>query len=313
MYNAEQKMEFITAAYPDEAKRVEITKLFESFTPHEESWGSDLIIQPINLLQSAFDDIVKSIAVTNARTLLTALRKYRKWYLDRNPKAVSAGVGLLKLNVGDKLRGSMVASPKHLRLVLDEVLDPPEMESMDCVFRVLLWLAFAGIPRDQAALVTVDEVDFNEMRIHHGGIDYEIHTEGLKEFRKLCELDSLVYIHRNPDYEQRLPRIEGNQLLRRTSVKSLEILKLCNDMRQRFVKTEWSLTYENVSYSGLYYEKYELERAGQTITFDDEIEKRLEERHDASKAILKSNRNSIRSRHRARYTQWKSLFHVAAE
>ena len=308
MYNKEQKMAFITASYPDEAKRAEITGLFASFAPYEESWGFDLVRQSIILLQPAFDEVVKSIPKSKARALLTVLRKYRMWYLSDHPKAVSAGIALLKLNIEDKLRGTMVASPKHLKLILDEVFESPERETMDCVYRVLLWLAFAGVPRDQAALVTIDEVDFTEMEIHHGGKDYEIHTEGLKEFRKLCELDSFVYIHRNPDYEQRRPRIEGNQLLRRTSVKSLEILKLCNDMRQRFVKTEWSLSYENVVVSGFYYEKFELERSGQAVTFDEEAEERLRELSDSSEAAQKVNRRAIPRRLRIGYNQWKSLF-----
>jgi len=311
MYNEEQKSAFLTATYPNEAKRGEIAGLFALFAPYEETWGIDLVLQHIDKLQPAFDEIVETITPSKAkRILLPALKKYRTWYLTQKPNAISTGVLLLKLNLEGKLRSLMVASPRHLKLIFDEVFESPERESLDCVYRALLWLAFAGVPRDRATLITVDEVDFENMQIHHGGKDYEIHAEGLKEFRKLCTLDYLVYIHRNPDYEQQRPRVQGDQLLRGYSNTSLNILKICNDMTRRFMPTKWALAYENVQACGLYYKKYELERIGQDVSFNEEAEERLSQMTESSEAALQISRNMMRSRYRAGYRQWKALFNV---
>jgi len=314
VYNAEQKMEFITASYPDGAMRVEVMELFAGFAPYEESWGSDLVKQPINLLQPAFDTIIESISASKAeRVLLPALRKYRKWYLDRNPKAICAGILLLKLNLDSKLRNTMVASPMHLKRVLDKVFDAPERESLDCVYRALLWMAFAGVPRDQATSITVDEVDLYSLQIHHDGKDYDIYREGLAEFHKLCELDYFMYIHRNPDYEQRRPRLNGTQLLRGYGVSSLDIVKIGKDMSKWFSKTKWSLVYESVQACGLYYRKFELERIGEAVSFDEETAQRISELPEADESTIKSNFYSIRGRYRNGYNQWKNFFNVAAE
>jgi hypothetical protein len=189
----------------------------------------------------------------------------------------------------------MAASPTHLKLILDEVFESPEKETQDCVYRVLLWMAFAGVPRDRATLVTVGDVDFSKMQIHHDGNDYIIYREGLTEFHKLCELDTLAYIHRNPDYEQRRPRLAGDQLLRGYGPKSIVISKICDDMSRRFSKTNWALAYESMADSGLYYNKFELERCGQEVSFDE----------FGSYAVSRN--------YRFGYNQWKSLFKVNAE
>jgi len=292
MYNEGQKSAFITAAYPEEAKQSEIAGLFALFAPHEEFWGRDLVQQPIDKLQPAFNEITEKLTVAKAKNLLAVLKKYRKWYLADKPDAVSAGVLLLKVDLGSRLRRSMAASPRHLKMALDEVFEPPEKETQDCVYRVLLWLAFAGVPRDRAALVTVDEVDFYNMQIHHGGRDYIIHREGLTEFHKLCELDALAYIHRNPDYEQRRPRLAGDQLLRGYGPKSIVVTKICDDMSRRFSKSNWALAYESIADCGLYYDKFESERCGQAVSFDEL----------GSYAVSRN--------YRFGYSQWKAIFHV---
>jgi hypothetical protein len=311
MYNEAQKSAFIAATYPEGAKQGEITALLTLFAPDEESWGGDLVLQHIDKLQPAFDRITETLSTTKAKALLAVLKKYRDWYLAENPGKISAGVLLLKLNIEGRLRSSMVASPKHLQLILDEVFEKPERESQDCVYRALLWMAFAGVPRDQAALVTVDEVDFENMQIHHGGKDYEIPVAGLKAFRKLCALDYLMYIHYNPDYENKRLRVQGNQLLRGYGESSLDIVKICADMSRRFSQTKWTLIYENVLICGLFYEKFELERIGQEVDFIEESEQRLNEMTESSEAALVVNRYSIRGRYRNRYKQWKSLYNVA--
>jgi hypothetical protein len=314
MYNEGQKAAFIAAVYP-EARRAEIAGLFGFFAPYEASWEGDLVLQHINLLQPAFNEITEKLTATKSKNLLAALKKYREWYLEQKPAdaAAAPGVLLLKLNLENKLRSSMVASPKHLKRILDEVFDAPERETLDCVYRGLLWLALAGVPRSQAVFVTVDEIDFYTLQIHHGGKDYEIYKEGLAEFRKLCELDAFAFIHKNPDYEQRRPRMKGNQLLRRYGDASVDIVRICNAMTQRFAGTKWSLSYENVSLCGMFYEKFELERCGQEASFAEESAQRLSEMTDSTEAALKVSYYAIPRNYRIRYNQWKSLFHVRVD
>ena len=312
MFNKEQKEAFASASY-SEKKRVEVLGLFALFAPYEESWGYDLLRQQITELQPAFDEIVKTIPATKANRLLVYLKAYRKWFIAQNPGAVCSGVGLLKINLLDKVRYSMVASPRHLKYILDDVFDSPKLETVDCVYRGLMWLAFAGVPRDQAPLITIGEVDFYEMRIYHDGKEYVIPTEALKEFHKLCELEDFLLVHKNPDYETRRARAVGAQLLRGLREVSLDSDKISDAISKRFAKSQWSLTYETVLASGLYYEKYESERFGLEVSFDDEIKERLGEMTESNEAAYKSNFSTMRGRYFEKYNQWKALFTARTE
>jgi len=307
MFNNEQKMAFVEASYP-ENKREEIVGLLELFAPYEESWNSDLIRQPITRLQPAMNEIAETISVTKAKALLVILKRYQKWTASQSTGAVGSGVLLLKIDTDSKLRSSMVSSPRQLKLILDEVFESPERETVDCVYRSLLWLAYIGVPKNLAPMITTEEVDFYEMMIRHDGKEYKIPAEGLKDFRKLCELDTFVFIHKNPDYEQRRPRAEGNQLLRGHASVSVE--KISDAIYKRFAKSKWALTYESVSDSGLFYEKYELERFGLGVSFDEETNERLAEMTDSSESARKSSLYKIRSRYFEKYTQWKSIFNL---
>jgi len=307
VYNEEQKMAFITASYQYDAKRESVAGLFALFAPYEESWGDDLVRQQIGRLQPAFDEITKSISATKTRALLSALKKYRLWYLETHPNAVSAGVALLKPNIEDKLRDYMVASPTHLKLILDQVLDAPEMGTQDCIYRVYLWLAFAGVPCERATLVTVDEVDFRLMQIHHDGRDYKIFPESLVEFHWLCESGSIVHVHKNPEIKSSRPRIEGNELLRGTSKENSQLECIRKYLSNRLIKTK-TLTYDNMLTCGLYYNKFELERAGCEVSFAEETEQRLAEIADTSETPVVRYRWLLQDRFQKGYIQWKSLF-----
>ena len=313
MFNREKKEAFAAASYPSN-KRDEVLGLLELFSSYEDSWHGDLVKQPIGRLQPAFDEVAKTIAVKKARNLLTILKKYREWYLSESGvKAVYGGVLLLKLNTDDRLRSNMVASPMYLKFVLDEVFEDPALETADCIYRALMWLAFAGVPREAAPQIAADEVDFHDMVIRHGGIEYKIYREGLRELQKLCELDSFRVIRTNPSAEQRRARLEGNQLIRGLGSTVIMEQRISMTLSGRFQKSKWSLTYENVSDSGMFYEKYEQEIFGTAVSFDEVVEQRLDAMQGLDNAARIRNRNMIKSRLNDKYVRWKAVFYAQTQ
>jgi len=159
-----------------------------------------------------------------------------------------------------------------------------------------------------ARLITIDEVDFYNMVIRHDGKEYKIPAEGLKDFQKLCTLDSFLVIHTNPYFEQRRPRAEGKQLLRGLGEAVIEDAKISETISKWFMKSKWSLTYENMIDSGLFIKKYELEQFGIEPSFDAEVEQRLEAMTDLSKAAISNNRSLMRSRYMEKYSMWRDIF-----
>ena len=79
------------------------------------------------------------------------------------------GIGLLKVDMADKMRRLMVASPQHLESIMDAAFDPVDSETVDCLYRCYLWMAFSGFSEDESLSVKVSEIDFDSMMIHHNG------------------------------------------------------------------------------------------------------------------------------------------------
>lgn len=301
MYNNKQKRDFIEASEKYSAEK--FSNWLTQFASFEESWKMDLVLQSIEPLQGAFNQITKDFKPKQKSDFLAMLKDYREWYLAQdNKKAVCAGVLLLKNDKTEALRNKMVSSAKHLKMILDEVFELPEKGTLACIYRAYLWLAFAGVPRDEIMQITVDEVDFRAMKIHHSSVCYELSALGLEEFHQLCERDSFISFHKNPDYEHVKQRISGNQLLRGTSESSLELKTPSIFVQRAFADTAYSLTYDNVALSGLYHRKFELERAGLPIDFREEVEANSNAKEEYIKTLVYHRKQ--------RYAQWKEVFGV---
>lgn len=98
--------------------------------------------------------------------------------------------------------------PKHLQAILDKSFHPLESETVDCVYRCYLWMAFAGMEEANALEVKVSEIDFGPMLIEHGGKSYEIYREAIPAFRMACEATEFMYEH--PNYKRGAPDILVN-------------------------------------------------------------------------------------------------------
>jgi len=301
MSSCEQKRGYIDTVHPQNTEK--FSEWLALFSPYEEAWKMDLVLQSIEPLQEAFNQITRDFTPKQKKDFLALLKSYREWYLAHtNKKAICAGVLLLKNDQTEALRKKMVSSTLHLKMILDEVFETPEKGTLACIYRAYLWLAFIGVPKEKASQITIDDVDFHHMQLHHNGIHYELPTHGLMEFRQLCELDSFVSYHKNPDFEYQKTRIPGNQLLRGTTQNSLNPKTPTLFVRRGFVDTAYSLNYDSVALSGLYCRKFELERAGLPIDFRQEVMANSTANEKSIEMLLYQ-----RKRH---YAQWKEAFEV---
>ena len=302
MYNNNQKRSFIEAS-GHKYSAEKFSDWLAQFSPYEASWEMDLVLQSIEPLQAAFNQITRDFTPKQKKSFLALLKDYREWYLSQSKKkAVCAGVLLLKNDQTEALRSKMVSSARHLKMILDEVFDSPEKGTLACIYRAYLWFAFVGIPREEIMSIAVDDIDFRNMCIRRDGATYELPTYMLPELYQLCERKEFVSIHKNPDYERLIPRIEGDQLLRGTSESSLEPKSPSIYVQRSFAGSEYSLTYESVAFSGLCHRKFELERAGLPIDFREEIEARSNATEESIKLLV--------YRQKQNYAQWKEIFSV---
>ena len=144
---------------------------------------------------------------------------------------------------------SYVSSPRHLKLILDEVFpifDQDFENRINHIYRTYLWLGFIGCSAIQSAYVREGDVDFRRMvvrvrdtddtpglkeiitgphggQIQHDGVkELMIYSEAVEDLRMACELKEFLDAtgwRREPSPVVRRP---GDYILRGKMIKGVE-------------------------------------------------------------------------------------------
>lgn len=261
MYNGDRKTAFIeeTRSSSDFGKSV-----FRTTEPYEQKAGQDLCELPMEVLQ----EIANSHFGSRTRTMdstIAFLRSYVTWCKEKGYPACD-GIYSVQTQMDEKMKRYMIASPKHLQTVLDKVFSPVEEETVDCIYRCYLWMAFAGLEEPETIEVKVDEVDFGAMLIEHGGKSFELYREAIPAFRMACEATEFKYQH--PRYTQTRSRFPGEYLMRGIRSEQVKSTTVRSIIQKAFKAGEVELTYSKIRMSGVFYRAYEAERMGEEVNFD---------------------------------------------
>lgn len=264
MYNEDRKTAFIeeTRSSADFGKSI-----FRTTHPYEQQAGQDLCELPAEVLQ----EIANSNFGSRTRTMdstIAFLRSYVTWCKE-NGYHTCDGIYSVQTQMDEKMKRYMVASPKHLQAVLDKVFSPVEGETVDCIYRCYLWMAFSGLEEPETVEVKVDEIDFGSMLIEHGGKSFELYREAAPAFRMACEATEFKYQH--PRYEQIRKRFPGEYLMRGIRSEKIKSTTVRSVIQKAFKANEIELTYNKIRMSGVFYRAYEAERMGAEVNFDDLI------------------------------------------
>lgn len=305
MYNEEQKMRFLKETRRSPVYGASIFRATESV---EEKYGVDLCLLPAEAIQSILNEKL-GIRAKSVGTACVFLKAYFSWCRDNG---IETGNGLegLSVKTEEKIRNTMVASPKHLELILDKAFDPVESETIDCIYRCFLWMAFSGMEETDAVNVKIPEVDFIRMVIRHQDREYEMYKEALPAFHKACELTKFIYQHFNPEYKVSRARYPGDNLFRGFRSEKIKVNSLRSVVSSRFHEKKMKLSYDRLVLSGTFYRAYEMERAGFTPDFSDVVEERVErvDRAYSGSYCQKKTAASIKNELLNDYASWKHAF-----
>ena len=303
MYNEERKMQFV-----EETKS---TKAFGRFVfsttqPYEESAMQDLCELPSDVLQEIINKNfgVRTRSVDNT---ISYIRSYVTWCKEKEYKTCD-GIYAVKMQMDEKMKRYMIASPKHLQAILDKVFLPVESETIDCVYRCYLWLLFAGLEEMDAADVKTSEVDFNSMLIEHDGKSFELYRESIPAFRTACEATQFQFIH--PKYTQTRNRYLGDNLMRGIRAENMKPTSIRSAIQKSFKSNGIDLTYSTIRLSGMFYRAYETERMGNEVNFDDYITEQIIKRNSTYHVNYTRNKaaNMIKRDLLDDYACWKAAF-----
>ncbi len=303
MYNEDRKREFLKER---QASTVYLESIFNTAGKYEREAGKDLCELPQETLQTMLNrDYGK-----RKRTVHVALsyfRSYVSWCKEQG-YPTSDGIYNIELQMDEKTRRFMVASPKHLQTILDKVFSPVEEVTVDCVYRCYLWMLFAGMKEADALEVKVGEVNLSSMLIEHGGKTYELYREAAPAFHVACEAKEFRYKH--PKYEMIRARFPGEYLMRGIRSEKIVLETINKTLKKKFKSNGMELTQGSIRLSGVFYRTYEMERISGVANFDGEVEEHLAniERAQHDPGVRRRLAYQIRKDLNDDYACWKDAF-----
>lgn len=258
MYNEDRKLKFIQDTKESNSYGISI---FSTTAIVEEQLDMDLCILPADAIQSIFD---KHFGVRK-KSLLNVVSFIMSYYAWCKDKGFEIGDGIYNVNIDskEKIKMMMVSSPKHLDIVLNKLFDDVELETIDCLYRSVFWLAFSGM-EDLADIleVTIDEIDLAELIVRHNGKRYELPRESIRSIRNSCELDEFTYIHPNYSKEIKRKRRDNRYLFRAIKAEKINVNTFKSSVGKIIAKNDIKLTIRNVFLSGVFFRAYENQRSG---------------------------------------------------
>ncbi len=315
MYNEKQKQGFISSHTNRDKTAALITQVFNWFEKYEDEWGVDLSQQSSEKLQPVVNELT-GVRIKSTELILIILREYVKWCA-KNGYDVSKGVFEVRINTIDKIQSQMVASPLHLKSILDKYFETTDRETVDIIYRVFLWMAFAGMADKDAIQVTVDNVDLENLRINFEEHSYEIYKECKDDFEKACKLLDFSYEHQTPYYVTRRQRASGDLIMRGIRSATVDLKTIRPVINKRFSSddgdTKSKLSFKRIYLSGIFYRAYEQERAGLPVDFSEVIAleiSRKEKVKEYAKNTMTINTisNRMKREYLADYEKWKCAF-----
>lgn len=281
--------------------------IFRTVEPYERRAGLDICEFQTENLQKILDSHFGSRKRTSA-TAVSFLRSYVRWCRKQGYKTED-GAFHIEVRMEDKVRRLMIASPKHLQTILDKTFAPVDSRRIDCIYRCFLWLLFSGMDEAGAIMVTVDEINFNEMTIEHQDQTFELYREAVPAFRMACEAAEFVYKH--PLYEDIIrKRYEGQYLMRGFRSNKITLNTAKGVIGKAFRENGIETSLGRIRLSGIFYRAYETERFGEEVNFDGAVKERIAKvahtsGEDASRTILFSHikRDLLND-----YACWKEAF-----
>lgn len=307
MYNAKQKELYISELRTNAGKS-DARYMFEATEQIEEQNKTDLCAFSNELISKALTQIAGIKTGTQKKAVLK-FKAYIKWCLQNNIEKTNADA--LKFHIDslglDMFYIQSVSSPGHLQSCLDEIFAPEEELVTDNVYRAFLWLAFAGMEKDDILRLKSTDLDIKNKCVYGSENEsYSLPNQSLNVLKICAEATHFNYTHAR--YTKYWERVQSEQLLRnvKSELTDNTIRKRLREARfdsQGDLKTQMELTYSHVWLSGIFFRARISEiTENRKPNFLDIAVKEVGEFSDF--AVIKA-KEYLRD-----YTRWKAAFPV---
>lgn len=320
MYNEELKnnfLDYFKQKRPEEAVDFCIST-FQACEPFEKTWGTDLCTKSADQLGPMVEELV-GLRVKSKWKRIILLKEYVNWCIAIGfPGACD---GMLKIeSVGlKKVRTQMVSSPVHLQKYLDEIFAPEKEETVDNIYRCCFWLSYMGVEEDDIVTIKCSDIDLERRILHYKDQEIELYYVSVPAFTKAARLTEFRFKH--PNYNDKFvmrERAQGDTLIRgiRNAPTTIAIRSELSRRSKRAVEdgsTQSRISLQRAKLSGIFYKKYELERAGCLVSFEDVAEGFIGDRVyklDKGRNTQDAKKRQIMNDYLQDYQRWKAAFIV---
>lgn len=282
MFHDELKNEFLAEFENSPSTLKLLRNVFIALEQSEERAGTDFCLFTIERIDEIVPSIV-GIRKDSAEVILSHLRKYVRWCASRGIR-VSNALDQFRLDLSQKVRSCYVRSPEHLKFVLDHVFGNLADNDIEYIYRSYLWLAYMGVEEEDAALITMHDLDFEKMTLTFRETQTQLYNESAEDLQNAC---SMTEFHEVKGSTLRvMPRAAGDQILRgkvsrKTLPESIEttfrqtVSKCFARIRDRQLADAHvppdllsvNLSYKRIYLSGIFYRAYDQEKLGHSPDF----------------------------------------------
>lgn len=289
MYNEERKNQFINSITKSEDFARTIRSIFKRTEAYEMLHKSDLCELNTEILTKA---VSTATNVGNPRTnniYKSIVKEYLDWCVENG---FSSEVTEFE-NDFTVLNTLLTRSPKHLKTCLDKflpILKDREAQingTFNCLYRTYCWLAFMGIPREDAEVLRCSNVNLEDKVIGYRGQGFEIYDMSLFDIEKCLKskefFQKRIEEKTKKTYGTLIPRAKNTYFLRgRKDEKpsadivpnvlrrvSYEDNKDFFETEEEFKKAKKRFIYSNLYNSGVYYRAYLDELSGEKANFSE--------------------------------------------
>lgn len=311
MYNEERKEAFIKSYTSSPRSAYYVRAIFKKFGTYEDNiWHEDVCLQPTEVIEPIINSKTGT-RMESAERALIVLKDYVKW-CGRNSIKTSNGVFNVRVDVVEAVKNQMVSSPLQLRNKLDELFEDIENETIACLYKAYLWMAYAGLSDVEALEVTVDEIDLSELVIRHNNKIYQLYKESKRTFENACTLKEFKYSHDSYSNDIFKTRVPGNKVMRGFKSGGMKLSTLRSVITHKSVDKGMKISYKKIYYSGVFFRAYEKERAGIEVTFKDYVAEQIAENNYSTSRNRTINKiaNQLMRSLEVDYDRWKCAFNV---
>lgn len=312
LYNASFKEWYVESKELSDARSQTTRKLFERIGDVETLTEKDLgnfSIDEFYILLS----YLSTHTVTVARDRMTIIEDYMRYFWkNRNVSEDIVDLYMLYFNVQNTssrcaLKLLMFGSSKDMADMFDFALPDISENRVANVLRVMAWLLFMGVSKDDILDIKKSDVDLDKAELNYNGVKYKIDSYAYPVFYQVCTTDYFIVLHRT-GVEMRVSSkqpellIGGNHVRTKNSRQTIVagIANLNNLIRESGIETSYSA--DRISTSGEYYRLYLLEKHGGSPI--EVIRKGFAERGFTGYILMERTRIT-----NTNYTNWKSTFH----